>query len=90
MFCFKTHFLTNHFFSTNQVVHLGVDPQTLDLRIQMPQLGPMPSEGNLRGPIEQLPQMMPMSASYQTPLQFAQMMSVPQVMFFIFFLLKVR
>ena len=45
----------------------------------MPQFS-MP-EGNLRGPIEQVPQMLPMSASYQTPLQFAQMMSVPQFFF---------
>lgn len=44
--------------------------------IQMPQFS-MP-EGNLRGPIEQVPQMMPMSASYQTPLQFAQMMPAYQ------------
>ena len=70
----------------NKCVSPGSKHLAPSLRIQMPQFS-MP-EGNLRGPIEQVPQMLPMSASYQTPLQFAQMMSVPQM--FLIFAWKVR
>ena len=79
--CFSSVFFTLfwlHLF-WNKCVSPGSKHLGPSLRIQMPQFS-MP-EGNLRGPIEQVPQMLPMSASYQTPLQFAQMMSVPQFFF---------